>query len=347
MTLIICAGSVVGQYSISQNNPPPRIARTAGAWICRLPGLVATLIIIVEVKLTIPSYAEAPFARPDRPLVIAHRGASGLAPENTMAAFRLAVALGADGVELDVNLSADGVPVVIHDARVNRTTNARGAVSRFSLDELRRLDAGSWFDRRLTRRPRVRAIARRYAARSSGEALPTLDEALNFLNAAGVRRIYVELKGRRDSRQRLLDAVLSILSQSGVSHAVTLLSFDHAIIRRAKEMHSDLRTAATFPARGRRLISTGSIVRAATQARVDEVALHYGLATRRTVNALHERGFSVSVWTVNGKLGMRRIAACGVDSIMTNFPDRLQEVLNGYGRGGAGKRAQRSSKVST
>src|SRR3954467_15312085 len=101
--------------------------------------------------------------RERKPLVIAHRGASGLAPENTMAAFRLAVALGADGFELDVQLSADGQPVVIHDARLNRTTDHTGAVAALTAAELATSDAGSWFARRLARRPRTRAMAQSVA----------------------------------------------------------------------------------------------------------------------------------------------------------------------------------------
>src|SRR5215467_3741453 len=91
-----------------------------------------------------------------KPLVIAHRGASALAPENTLAAFRLALLLGAHGVEMDVHLTTDGVPVVIHDARVNRTTNGSGAVSRLTVSQIAKLDAGAWFDRRLALRPRIR-----------------------------------------------------------------------------------------------------------------------------------------------------------------------------------------------
>src|SRR5436190_20563712 len=107
-----------------------------------------------------------PSLEPDvrKPLVIAHRGASGFAPENTLAAFKFALALGADGVELDVQLSADGHPVVIHDSRVNRTTNGTGAVSRLTLDQLQSLDAGSWFDRRVSRRSCLHATGRRNLA---------------------------------------------------------------------------------------------------------------------------------------------------------------------------------------
>ena len=274
-----------------------------------------------------------PQVRLDRPLVIAHRGASGLAPENTLAAFRLATQLGVDGVELDVHLSAEGVPVVIHDKRVNRTTNSRGSVSRCTVQEIRSLDAGTWFERRLARRPRTRAMTRRLTASSfAGEPLPTLEEALAFFESTAFERIYIELKGTVASREFLLDRVLSLVRRSRLHRSVTLLSFDHAVIRRAKEINGAIRTAATFPASGRRLVSTRSIVRVAEDARVDEVALHFGLVTRRRVDALHERGIAVSVWTVNSKLAMRRVTACEVDSIMTNFPDRLREVLEGSPR---------------
>lgn len=252
-----------------------------------------------------------------------------------MAAFKLAIALGADGVEMDTQLSADGTPVVIHDARVNRTTDGSGNVARLTLAQLQVLDAGSWFDRRLIMRPRVRAMAWRFSAETgdgfqtfSREPVPTLEVVLSLLAPAGLERIYVELKGSPANRQALLEAVLSLVRALRLERKVTLLSFDHAIVRSAREIAGDIRIAATFPAKGRRLISTRSIVRAAENAGVDEVALHFGLASRRAVDAFHERGLSVSAWTANSKLGMRRLAACGVDSIMTNFPNLLRGVLD-------------------
>jgi len=151
---------------------------------------------------------------------------------------------------------------------------------------------------------------------SKAEFLGTQDE-----------RIYVELKGSATTRQPLLEAVLASVRTLEAERLVTLLSFDHEIIRSAKLISGGIRTAATFPARGRRLISTRSILQAAEHAGVDEVALHFGLASRRAVEAFHERGLSVAVWTVNSKLAMRRLVACGVDSIMTNFPNRLREIL--------------------
>jgi glycerophosphoryl diester phosphodiesterase len=165
------------------------------------------------------------------------------------------------------------------------------------------------------------------APRFSGEPVPSFEDVLLLLKPARLERIYVELKGKAGNQQALLDSVLALMRKHRVDRSITLLSFDHGIIHRAKELASDVRTAALFPAKGRRLISTRSIIRSALSAGVDEVALHFGLATQRSIEAFHERGLSVSVWTANGKRAMLRLAACRTDSIMTNFPNRLRDVL--------------------
>jgi glycerophosphoryl diester phosphodiesterase len=269
-----------------------------------------------------------------KPLVIAHRGASGFAPENTLAAFKLAIALGADGIELDAQLSADGQAVVIHDTRVNRTTDATGPVASFTAAALEKLDAGGWFERRLMMRPRLRATVEREAALAnaktltySGEPVPTLESVLALLASANLRRVYIEFKGSQVTRQALVERVISLVCEFRMERAVTLLSFDHESVRLARQITGEVRTAATFSIAGRRLITARSIIRAAQDVDADEVALHYGLATRRTVDALHEQRLAVSAWTANSRLVMRRLVACGVDAIMTNYPKRLMEFL--------------------
>ncbi|HEU4387753.1 MAG TPA: glycerophosphodiester phosphodiesterase family protein [Blastocatellia bacterium] len=268
-----------------------------------------------------------------RPLVIAHRGASALAPENTLAAFKLALAIGADGVELDVQLSADGTPIVIHDLRVDRTTGGTGPVAALTSREIAALDAGSWFDRKLALRPRVRAaavIAQRLSGNGkvgfAGEPIPSLETTLRTLAGAQVRRVYLEMKGSPQTRLPLLRSTLEIVNGSGIEQAITLMSFDHDLLRHAKERCPRLRTAPIFPVRG----GAGLTLREIKQGRgitPDEVALHFSLATSRTVAELHERGINVAVWTANRKILMRRLTSCGVDSIITNFPDRLITVL--------------------
>jgi glycerophosphoryl diester phosphodiesterase len=288
--------------------------------------------------------------RPSRPLVIAHRGASAVAPENTLRAFRLAIALGADGVEFDVHLSADGRAVVIHDRRVDRTTNGLGPVSALTAGQLSGMDAGYWFDRRLALRPRVRARVERAfdsvdgggAWRSTQDAcsplpvgwaadvehIPTLEATLKLLSAARLARVYIELKGTPETRAALLDEVVRLVRAFHMEQAATLLSFHHDIIERSAHISPDIRTAVTIPAPIRRLPVSRSIIRSAESAYAREVALHFSLASKRLVGHLHDHGLSVSAWTANNKIIMRRLIACGVDSIMTNFTDRLRLVVS-------------------
>ena len=269
-----------------------------------------------------------------RPMVIAHRGASGLAPENTQAAFKLAIDMRADGIEMDVQMSADGRAVVIHDWRVNRTTDGRGHVSLLTSDQLARLDAGGWFDRRLIVRPRLRAQLEREAKIIingnpvyAGEPVPTLEATLALLAPANLRRVYIELKSEPSTRAALLAEVVALVRDFRMEQAVTLLSFDHEAVKEAKRVAPDIRAAATFPIAGRALATARSIVTTVESLGADEAALHFGLATRRTIATLHEKGFSVSAWTANSALVMRRLINSRVDAIMTNFPNRLFSTL--------------------
>ncbi|MEW6209383.1 MAG: glycerophosphodiester phosphodiesterase family protein [Acidobacteriota bacterium] len=261
-------------------------------------------------------------------LVIAHRGASGLAPENTLAAFRLAIELGAEGIELDVQMSSDGHPVVIHDLHVNRTTDDTGSVSSFTANELAHLDASRWFQRRLKRRPRTCALVNSIVGDGfAREGVPTLEAALRVMAPANLKRIYIELKSRPANRQPLIEATLALARRFEIERAVTLLSFDHEAIRLAKEIAPHIRAAATFPVTGRALVTARSIIASAKRGGADEAALHFGIASRRAIAALHENGLKVSVWTVNRKMMMKRLVSFGADAIMTNYPNRLIEVL--------------------
>jgi len=255
-----------------------------------------------------------------------------LAPENTLAAFRLAIEQGADGLEFDVQLTADGYPVVIHDKRIGRTTNGTGSVTSLTLDQINRLDAGAWFDRRLRMRPRVRklvdgAAQGRTRTRFSGEPVPTLESVLATIAGPNRPLLYIELKANPARREEFLEAVLSIVRSFRIERSVTLLSFDHEIIALAKQRAPEIRTAVTFPTGRGRLVSANSLIRETARAGADEAALHVGLVTRRTVETLHNHGLSVSSWTANSKLLLRHIVACKVDSIMTNFPNRLVGLL--------------------
>jgi len=251
----------------------------------------------------------------------------------------MAIALGADGVELDVQLSADREPVVIHDKRVDRTSDGAGYVSEFTAAELTSLDAGWRFNRRLETRPRLRARIQRLAEDLDGSAsalspqpIPSLTWILEHLSSAGLARIYVEIKGSESTRPVLLARTIRVIQRLDLEQIVTLLSFDHSIIGSAKQLAPRIRTAITIPGLVRRLPTARSIIRAAQAAHADEVALHFSIASPRTVRSLHQQGFQVSAWTANRKMLMRRLIAVEVDSIMTNHVDRLRSIIDAPGR---------------
>ena len=159
-------------------------------------------------------------------LVIAHRGASGNAPENTMAAFKKAVALGANFIETDLQLSRDARLVAIHDATVNRTTNGQGTVHDMTLTELRRLDAGSWF-----------------GSEFAGERIPTLDEILAFSKKHDVV-FYLEIKpgGSWGGEHALIGA----LRESGEIPRAVVISFDAAIVLSLRKIEPTLMTGLLY-----------------------------------------------------------------------------------------------------
>ena len=160
-----------------------------------------------------------------------------------------------------------------------------------------------------------------------GESLPVLEDVLKLASQSRLKRVYVELKGASKNREGLVDAVLEAIDRSSAKGIVTLLSFDHQAISLARARYRHIRTAATFPI-GKTLITARSIALAAEKAQANEVALHYGLVTRRSVEAFHAKGLQVSVWTANSTLMLRRLIACGVDAIMTNYPERLMRLVN-------------------
>lgn len=246
--------------------------------------------------------------RGDRPLVVtAHRGFSGRAPENTLAAFRAAIAAGCDQIELDVHLSRDGEVVVIHDDTLGRTTNGRGNVAERTVAELRGLDAGAWF-----------------SPAFAGERIPTLAEVLEL---TGSRiGLNIELKaGKRlpYTLEELAERTLAVVRQAGVTERVLFSSFSPAAIDRIRALDPGLPIALIVEKPWR------------TPAEADGGAGYRMLSCRTTVlNAAnirlaHAAGIGIHVWTVNAPGMMRKFIALGVDGIITNHPDRLLALLGG------------------
>jgi len=247
------------------------------------------------------------FLNHERVLNIAHRGASTAAPPNTLAAFEKAVELGADGIEFDVHLSADGVPVVIHDSTVDGTTDGSGRVARMTLAQLKRLDAGASFDPTF-----------------AGERIPTLEEVLETMGNRLLLNIELKTVSSRDNG--LERAVIAQIKRCGLDddNRVLLSSFNPLSLRRAKKIAPHIPTGLLYaPYLPPPLRSAWLAFLAPHEARHPE----HTMVNARYMAWARQRGYRVNTWTVDDPDEMRRLIGLGVDSIITNVPDVLHSVL--------------------
>ncbi|MHB2017235.1 MAG: glycerophosphodiester phosphodiesterase [Candidatus Xenobia bacterium] len=238
------------------------------------------------------------------PIVIAHRGASGAAPENTLAAFRKALGSGARMIELDVRLSADDRLMVIHDSLLHRTAGSRGRVETRTCDQLKQLDVGGWF-----------------SPAFAGERMPRLEEVLELV--AGKLGLDVELKCRRTipTTERLVRQAIAVLRPWLGRVPMVVSSFHRPAIDLLR------RLAPEIPAEYIYGVDTPR-PRPSHFEHANPVAIvQAALATSDLIADLHARGGQVYVWTVDDPAEMRRLAALGVDGICTNQPATASQVL--------------------
>ncbi len=233
--------------------------------------------------------------------MIAHRGASGHAPENTLAAFRRAVELGARFIETDLRLTRDSHLVALHDETLDRTTSGHGRVGECTLAELRALDAGSWF-----------------APEFAGERIPTLAEILAFSHEHDIG-LYLELKPGGVWRSE--HALVGALRGAAVTDRLVVLCFDAQVLRAIYDLDPLLMTGLL-----ERHQAAGAVERAlAVGAR--QLAPHWTLVSRELVQQAHAAGLAVVPWTVNEPEPMRTLLALSVDGIITDYPERVLELL--------------------
>lgn len=253
-------------------------------------------------------------------LVIAHRGSSFDAPENTHAAFERAITDGADGIELDVRLARDGVPVCIHDAMLNRTALRSGRISQTLSTELAEMDAGTWFNRRFPKRADTSYSSAR---------VPTLAEALGCCRAAKRKlSIYIEMKCGRGEEEEIAAAVADAVRDNGGRLRTIAASFNLETIAAVKARDGSLRTAAIFePTMTNPRPAILELMRRAGEAGADELLLHRHLVTRRAANKVAEQGFPLTVWTVDDRGWARRALDYNLHGIITNRPGKMRLSL--------------------
>jgi len=250
---------------------------------------------------------------PTTPLILGHRGASAVAPENTLVAFEQAMRDGADGIEFDVRLSRDGVPVVIHDATLKRTGLSDRLVNQLTAAELSEVDVGSWFARKQP------------DAQFAGEKLPSLAQVFTLFGTnTGV--LYVEMKCDAGEAAALASAVVDGIKEFRMTNRVIVASFDLNAIAEVKSIEAGIRTAALFEPKLSRPISTVRSVKmidTGLDVGADEIALHHTLASRRLTEKARREGLDIVVWTVDDPKWITRARSLDIKALITNDPARM------------------------
>jgi glycerophosphoryl diester phosphodiesterase len=252
----------------------------------------------------------------DRVLVIAHRGYSGLAPENTLPAFELAFQTGSDLVELDYYHSKDQLPIVFHDTTLDRTTNARDLWPQTKIpvrdrtwDDLRQLDAGTWFH-----------------PRYAGVRIPTLSEALDFIQPHSVTLI--------ERKEGDAETCIRLLEEKNLLHDVVVQAFDWTYLRQCRELAPDLVLGALGPPgswQGRRLEPderwlNSPFLEAIAETDAQIVVWNHQV-TQQSIREAQQRGFRVWIYTINDPVAAANLVRIGVDGIITDHPGRIWKQL--------------------
>jgi len=263
---------------------------------------------------------EHTFTETDRLLAIAHRGGAGLWPENTLFAFQNAVRIGADALEFDVHATSDGELVVIHDATVDRTTDGAGRVDEMTWDALRELDAGyRW----------TADGGASFPFRGMGLRVPTLEEVMNALPDT---RMIIELKNVSDAaRVRFSKAI----AQCTYPERKVIASFQSETVKYIRDNNPGIATSSTagevlgFWVLNSLRLGFAFVAEGETM-QVPPRFQDLTLVSNRFVSGAHRHNMDVYVWTINEEAEMRRHVDHGVDGIITDYPDRLLQVLDRY-----------------
>ncbi len=267
----------------------------------------------------------------DRPLIIAHRGARSLAPENTIAAARKALEVGADMWELDVGMTADGELLVIHDNTLTRTSNVKQvfperrpwSLTDFSLHEIKRLDFGTWFtEEDPFCQIAAGAVSPREIRRYRGEPAPTLREALVFTREHKWRG-NVEIKDLRHTPggSQVVPKVVALLEELDMADQVLVSSFRHTYLREVRRRNPWMATGA--------LVNKPHADPTSLLQRLGAQAYHPSLAAlrREEISRLRTHGFQVNVWTVNDPKVIKDLMGAGVTGIFTDFPQVMRPLV--------------------
>lgn len=242
---------------------------------------------------------------PDRlkPMVVAHRGASGEAPENTLASFSLALDQGADAVEFDIHQTSDGKLIVMHDESLERTTNGSGMILQKTFSELKELDAGLW-----------------YSQKYKGERIPSLEDAIGFIAPRGFA--LVEVKHGSDIYPEIENNIATLMSSlSDHKRRTVFISFDPFILTKLREIDPELSTGLLTAD------PPDEYMDVAQESRIQCFLPRWERLKKESVQILHEHGYSVHPWVMDRKEDVEKVLSMRPDSISSNHPGMLSKLI--------------------
>ncbi|WP_210766938.1 glycerophosphodiester phosphodiesterase [Cerasibacillus terrae] len=238
--------------------------------------------------------------------IFAHRGSSGTFPENTFAAFKEAEKVGSDGIEIDVHLTRDDEIVIIHDKTVDRTTNSTGLVREYTLAEIKKLDAGSWF-----------------SVENKGEKIPTLKELLDWMQGNSIT-LNIELKNVTIQYPDFEKRIINEIEESGLEDRIIISSFNHYALKRVNELNPKIESAILY---AQQLFEPWNY---AKKLGARGLHPHDPKTDLETINIAQQNGFPVRIYTVNNEERMKELIDRGCSAIISDYPEkalRIKETL--------------------
>ena len=244
--------------------------------------------------------------------VIAHRGSNKVAPQNTLPAFRQAIAEGADGFETDVHVTRDGKLVICHNYTIDATSDGRGAITSYTLGELKKMDFGGYFSDEF-----------------KGTPPPSLDEFLDLVGQTDSELINIELKKPMENESGIEEKTVAAIRAHGLVDRVIISSFSAGILKNIKELEPRVRTGFLYPtiysSASRFVVNPFFIVR---RIHADYIHPMAPVVTPLLVKTAHKLGVKVNVWTVDDQKTVRRLVDCGVDGIITDVPGKTRAWID-------------------
>lgn len=243
--------------------------------------------------------------------VISHRGANIYAPQNTLPAFKKSLEIGIDGFETDVHITKDGQLVLCHNYTIDSTSDGKGSISQMTLDQLKKYDFGSYF-----------------SPRFAGTRIPTMDEFLTFVEDADISVLNIELKSPKENETEIVSETIRLVKEHGLFEKLIISSFDPKLVFEAKLIDEDCKTGFLYSVnRKTALPMLRHPIDFARNLYVDALHPQNIFVSEKYVYEAHEAGLLVNTWTVNSIRDIEKMIRCGVDGIITNYPDVTKGII--------------------